>query len=250
MENTQYIALSKQTVLWKQLSMIGNNLANMNTPGFKQVDPLFDSYLAVTKSEDKPLGERIAYVHDFGIVRDFNNGELSATGNPLDMAIHGDAFFALDHERFGEVYSRNGRFQLNKDGMMVTADGHAVMGENNQPVFIAPNEKDVSVARDGTISTENGVVGRLKVVRFQDNQKLREYYGGLFGTDVEANPPVPNNVAAIEQGYVEQSNVKPVMEITKMIDVQRSYEGVQRLIESENTRRQKAMDAFARKGNR
>ncbi len=249
MDNTQYIALSRQTVLWKQLSMVGNNLANMNTDGYKKVDPLFSTYMARTPTQESPFGEKLSYVQDFGIVRDFQNGSFEATGNSLDMAIHGDGFFVIDDEKLGQVYTRSGHFTLDANGMLVNSQGQPVMSTEDEPMFIAPNEKEITLAKDGTISTENGEVGQIKLVRFRDNQMMREYHSGLFGTDLEKNPEINEVYATVEQGYIESSNVNAVQEITNMINVQRSYEAVQQIIEAEAERQTKAMNAFYKKGN-
>ncbi len=249
MDNTQYIALSRQTTLWNQLSVVGNNLANMNTAAYKKVDPLFSTYMAKTPSPEQPFGQTISYVQDFGIARDFENGSFEATGNSLDMAIYGDGFFVIDDENLGEVYSRSGHFKLDSNGMIVNSNGQPLMSVTDEPMFIAPNEKNISMTKDGVISTENGVVGQVKLVRFKDNQMMREYYGGLYGTDLEKNPPLDEVFATIEQGYIENSNVNAVEEITSMINVQRSYEAVQQMIEGESDRREKAMATFVKKGN-
>ncbi len=249
MDNTEYVALSRQTVLWKQLSTVGNNLANMNTTGFKKVDPLFSTYMSRIPSAEQPFGEKIAYVQDFGIVRDFENGSFEATGNPLDMAIKGDGFFVIDDEKLGQVYTRSGHFQLDANGMVVNSQGQPLLSTSEEPIFIAPNEKDITLSRDGTLSTENGEIAQIKLVRFRDNQMMREFHSGLYGTDMEKNPPVEEVFATIEQGYIESSNVNAVQEITSMINVQRSYEAMQQMIEAESDRRLKAMNAFYKKGN-
>ena len=96
MENTLYIALARQTGLWNQLDMVANNLANMNTVGYKSLQPHFTEYLSKSKTDEKLLDDRLSFVHDFGIVRDFTPGALSSTGNPLDLAIHGDGYFVVE----------------------------------------------------------------------------------------------------------------------------------------------------------
>lgn len=245
MENTLYIALARQTGLWNQLDMVANNLANMNTVGYKSLQPHFTEYLSKSKTDEKLLDDRLSFVHDFGIVRDFTPGALSSTGNPLDLAIHGDGYFVVETPD-GIRYTRNGQFKLNPDGMVVTADGYPVMDDSNRPIVIAPQETQINVARDGSLSTENGNVATFQVVEFQDTQKLRATHSGLFET-LEGNPMTAVR-PELEQGMLEKSNVNAVMEMTQMIKLQRAYENVQKMIDTEHTRRQNAIQAFARAG--
>ena len=247
MENTLYIALSRQTSLWNQLDMTANNLANVNTAGYKNVSPHFTEYVSKSKNDERLLDDKLSFVHDMGIMRDFTEGVLSATGNPLDVAIHGDGFFVLDTAE-GVRYTRNGQFKLNPEGMLTDAAGNAVLDNTENPVFFAPTETQINIASDGTISTENGVVATLRVVRFADNQKLRETHGGMY-VSLPGNP-VENIRPSLEQGMVEQSNVKAVVEMTNMIQLQRSYENVQKMIDAEFTRRQAALREYSRAGGK
>ena len=247
MENTLYISLSRQTSLWNQLDMTANNLANVNTAGYKSVAPHFTEYLSKSKNDEHLLDDRLSFVHDMGIVRNFSEGVLSATGNPLDVAIHDDGFFVLDTPQ-GERYTRDGRFKLNTDGMLTDARGNAVLDTNSNPIFFAPSETQINIASDGTVSTENGVVATIRVVRFADNQKLRATFGGMYESlpDNEMQDVLPS----LEQGMVEQSNVQAVVEMTNMIQLQRSYENVQKMIDAEFTRRQTVMREYARAGGK
>ncbi len=245
MKNTLYIALSRQTSLWNQLDMVSNNLANMNTTGYKGVQAHFTEHLSKSKTDEKLLDDRLSFVHDFGIVRDFTEGAFSSTGNPLDVAIHGEGYFVIDAPH-GIQYSRNGQFKLNPDGMLVNADGYAVLDTNDNPIFIAPRETQINITRDGTISTENGVVATIQVVEFDDRQRLRSSYGTLFG-NAEGNGVKPVT-PQLEQGMIEKSNVNAVVEMTRMIKLQRAYENVQMMIDTEHSRRQNAIQAYARAG--
>ena len=122
MKNTLYIALSRQTSLWNQLDMVSNNLANVNTAGYKGVQAHFTEHLSRSKTDEKLIDDRLSFTHDFGIVRDFTEGAFSSTGNPLDVAIHGDGYFVIETPQ-GIQYSRNGQFKLNSDGMIVNSNG-------------------------------------------------------------------------------------------------------------------------------
>ncbi|OPZ77157.1 MAG: Flagellar basal-body rod protein FlgF [Alphaproteobacteria bacterium ADurb.Bin438] len=244
MENTLYVALSRQTALWRNLETSANNMANMNTPAYKAMEPHFTQYFTKTSNDERLLKDKLTYTHDFGIVRDLSDGALQKTGNDLDFGINGDGYFVLDTVD-GERYTRNGHFKLNNEGMIVTEDGNPLLGQDGKPFFIAPDEAKITLFKDGTLSTENGPIGKVKLVAFDDRLKLKETYSGMYKT-VEGNEPKETVETALEQGMLEQSNVKPVVEMTKVIALHRAYEATNKLIDAENQRRDKMMDTFAR----
>jgi flagellar basal-body rod protein FlgF len=242
MENTSYIALSRQAALWRQMETISNNLANMNTPAFKGEHTMFTEYLQKVRSPDRPFGDKVAFVRDVSTYRDMKEGALTQTENPLDVALKGDGFMVVDTPS-GPRYTRNGHFRLDEAGQVVTADGHAVLASNDQPIFIAPNEKNISISKDGTVSTETGRVGKIRVVRFENAQDLRKTAGGLYES---ASQPQDVDRPEVVQGMAEESNIQPVVEVTSMIQVQRSYDAVQRMIDNEHERQRKAIDVLGR----
>lgn len=140
MDNTKYIALSRQMALWKQMDIVSNNMANMNTSGYKQDDAIFASYLTQTKNAEGFGRVPVYFTQDFGMYKDFKEGAIVHTGNTFDLALQGDAFFAIETPE-GERYTRKGQFQLDADGQLVTSEGYAVMSENNEPFFIAPRAR-------------------------------------------------------------------------------------------------------------
>ncbi|MEO5373328.1 MAG: flagellar basal-body rod protein FlgF [Alphaproteobacteria bacterium] len=242
MDNTAYIGLSRQTALWRQLDMVSNNIANANTPAFKNQQPMFVEYLVKTQNNERPFDDKLSFVQDLGTFRDTRDGPMTSTGNPLDLALNGPGYLVVDTDA-GPMYTRGGHLRLNEAGQMVTADGQPILSSNDQPFFFAPNETQISVARDGTVTTENGQIGKLRVVRFEDEQQLRQVSGGLYMTEQR-----PEEVARpdVLQGMLEESNVKPVVEMTRMIQLQRSYESSSRLVEQESDRRRKVIDALSR----
>jgi len=242
MENTAYIALSRQTALWRQMDVVANNIANMNTPAYKGEHMLFAEYLARSRSADSAFPDSLSYTTDFGTYRDVDRGPMEATANPLDVAINGEGYFEIETD-FGRYYTRNGRFMLDNDGMIVTTQGHPVLTTEGTPVFIAPNEKEISIARDGSMSTETGPVGRLRVVNFEDEQAMRRVQAGLY--DAQDQEPQDVDGVTLEQGTIEGSNVQPVVEMTRLIDVHRAYEAIQKLIESEGERQRTAIKTLS-----
>ena len=241
MEATSYVALSRQTGLRRQLDIVANNLANMNTSGFKGEKIMFTEYLNKSEGGGRPVFQKISYVRDIATVRDFSKGPLESTGNPLDFGVAGDGFFTIRTD-LGDRYTRNGRFQLDQGGQLVNQLGFPVLSEGGEPVFFAPGDSNITVSEDGTISTTNGALGKLALVIFNNPQNLRPGAGGLFSLDTSAGDETLENIIQqvekpeIKQGMLEGSNIIPIIEMSKMINVHRTYDSVKSLIEREDDR--------------
>jgi len=240
MENTSYIALSRQNALWRQMEVIANNMANANTPAYKGEQMMFREYLVDTRSSTRATGTKLSFVQDMGLLRDTREGPLTKTDNPLDVAIHGDGYFQIETQA-GMRYTRNGHFRLDQSGMLVNSQGFAVMDKNDNPIIFAPNETRIEIAGDGTVSTENGVVASLKVVRFANQQNLRKAGDSLYET---TDQPEVVERPQVVQGMMEESNVQPVVEITKMTELLRQYQAAQQMIEKEHERTMKAIETL------
>ena len=244
MDNTSYIALSRQMALWKQMNIVSNNVANMNTAGYKQDNALFTSYINQTPDAAGVGAAPQFFTMDFGDFQDFGEGAFKNTGNTFDLAIKGDGFFCVE-TRDGEKYTRKGQFTLNEDGALTTTDGDFVMSENNTPLFFAPGETEITISESGDVITENGVIGRLKIAQFADNQKLLKPSGVLFDNR-EGNAVVfGSGNYRIAQGMVEASNVNAVAEMTNLVKIQRSYDYVQQMIDEEHDRLSNTISTFA-----
>lgn len=244
MDNTSYIALSRQMALWKQMNIVSNNVANMNTAGYKQDNALFTSYINQTPAAAGVGAAPQFFTMDFGDFQDFGEGAFKNTGNTFDLAIKGDGFFCVE-TRDGEKYTRKGQFTLNEDGALTTTDGDFVMSENNTPLFFAPGETEITISESGDVITENGVIGRLKIAQFADNQKLLKTSGVLFDNR-EGNAVVfGSGNYRIAQGMVEASNVNAVAEMTNLVKIQRSYDYVQQMIDEEHDRLSNTISTFA-----
>jgi flagellar basal-body rod protein FlgF len=244
MDNTSYVALSRQTTLWNQLEVVANNLANVNTTAYRGKEMMFTEYLSKTLNDDSVFREQVNFVQDYGMAENLTPGALQDTGNPMDLALEGNGYFVVEGAQ-GQMYTRAGRFMLDVDGKVVNSSGQALLTRDGNPIFIAPNESEFTVARDGTVSTENGVLGRLQVVSFDDQQALVNVGDNMYDSlpDQTANP-VENPM--VVQGMIEQSNVNGVVEITKLIDLQRSYGHANQMIEAENQRISKTVQVWAK----
>lgn len=237
MENTGYIALSRQSVLRRKMDIIANNLANMTTPAFKGEDMMFVEHLKKTGNND-----RVSLVQDLALLRNLNAGPMSKTDNPLDLAINGDGYFAVETPD-GERYTRNGTFQLNQDGQIVTTQGDLVLGIDGNAITIPPNEPHISVARDGSISAGETLIGRIQIVGFENEQELEKLSNSMYARGNQE--PQAAEGSEIAQGMIEGSNVQGIVEMTKMITTVRSYASTSKLVDQEHERQRRAIQVLA-----
>jgi flagellar basal body rod protein FlgG len=156
MQNALLVGLSRQVALAREMDVIANNLANMNTSGFKADGAVFEEFVSPTARADNFLAadRRISFVHDHATWMDLSQGPLERTGNPLDVAINGKGYLAVQTPR-GERYTRNGALQINNSGELVTAEGFQVMGESG-PITFQPKDRNITISQDGTISGARG----------------------------------------------------------------------------------------------
>ncbi|HUN51691.1 MAG TPA: flagellar basal-body rod protein FlgF [Candidatus Sulfotelmatobacter sp.] len=237
MENSVYIGLSQQTAMRRQLDVIANNLANMNTTAFKSEKVLFREFLMQPQH-----GEPMSFVEDYGVLRDTQEGKLETTSNPLDVAINGRGYLAVSTPA-GTRYTRNGHLKMNSSGLLTTSEGYAVLDDRSQPITLNSGNGQPTIALDGTISDNSGRVDRLNLVQFQNEQALQQTGSGLYATD---QTPTPASNSTLQQGMIESSNVEPITEMTKMIELQRSYEAAQSLIQADNDRQTKSIESLAK----
>ena len=228
MENTLLIGLSRQMTLERQMDVVANNVANVNTSGYKADKSLFEEYLKSGAHEDNFVGRdrRVSYVQDRGTFNDFSQGPTEQTKNPLDVAIDGGGFLVVQTPA-GERYTRDGGLQINNQGQLVTAAGNPVLGTSG-PIVFQPTDHDVNIAADGNITVLEGinridsVRGKLRLVSFADAQKLLKEGSNLYsaGTGAAAQP---DTASKVRQGFIEKSNVNSVAEMSRMIEVTRAY---------------------------
>ncbi|MEE2746447.1 MAG: flagellar hook-basal body complex protein, partial [Pseudomonadota bacterium] len=202
---------------------------------------MFVEHLVRSKGGHSLRAQRLTYTRDVAQYQNMQEGPIKTTGNPLDIAIPGEGYFVVNAAD-GERYTRNGHFSLDGDGQLVTRNNQPLLSDAGTPFFFNPDDKNITFAADGTISTSNGEVGKLRVVKFDKPQNLQKEEAGLYSTDEQ---PVAMDKPGIIQGALESSNVKPMLEITKMINVQRAYDSVRTFIDKEDARQRKMIQELA-----
>lgn len=240
MDNSLLVSLSQQLASFRSMDVIANNLANASTPGFKRESARFEEYISqVRPAEDQTGMQSVSFVKDAGIFRDLSQGELSHTGARLDVALNGNGYFMVQTPA-GMRYTRDGHFSLDANGQLVTSEGFPVQGDGG-PITITPDDGDINIGTDGTVSSVlNGnanQIGKLQVVDFADDTALTKEGSNLYSTTQLANPAT----ASVQQGMLEGSNVQPVIEITRMIDVTRAYQMTATLSSSQEDLLRKAI---------
>ena len=243
MENAQLITLSRQAALRNQLDVVANNMANINTTGYKSQRLLFEEFVmpVAEATEFQTPDEDLSYVQDYATSFNFLPGSIRTTGNDLDLAIEGQGWFALQTADGGEAYTRNGAFHLDVNGTMVDASGRPVLTDGGPITFTAEDGK-IDISRDGTIVSELGIRGRMRLVDFENPQQLTQIGDNLYTSD----EPLPIANVKVIQGAIEQSNVEGIVEVTRLIEINRAYSSVTKLMSDTDELRRKAIDTLGR----
>jgi flagellar basal-body rod protein FlgF len=247
MQNALLVGLSRQVALARELDVVANNIANINTTGYKADGSLFEEFLASAARSD-PSSGRVSFVQDRGTWHDLSAGPIEKTGNPLNVAIDGNAFLVVQTQA-GERYTRNGALQLNGNGELVTSDGNIVLGTAG-PIVFQPTDQQIQISADGTISVREGTTntdslrGALRLVSFDNPQQLRKGANSTF-TAVGGAQPKPSTTARVIQGSIEKSNVRSMVEMSRMIEITRSYTDVANLLKLQSDLSQSAIDKLA-----
>lgn len=243
MDNATYVGLSRQMVLRRELDIIANNIANADTNGFK-VESL------MTKTDPKApamtLGgpRPVKFVAADGVARDFGQGALRRTEAPLDLAIEGQGFFRVTTPG-GERYTRDGHFRTDDRGRLVTQAGAPVMDEGGSEITLEPDKGQVSIAADGTVTQGRDRMGKVGVVQFASLATLEKTGDNLL-QNTSNQQPVPAADARVRQGMLEGSNVQPIQEITRMIEVSRAYEQMTKMMDSNADLSRRAVERMGR----
>ncbi|MBO6893300.1 MAG: flagellar basal-body rod protein FlgF [Roseibium sp.] len=243
MENAQLVALSRQSILRNHLDVIANNMANINTSGFKSQNLHFTEYvMPVADSGAFEQQDRgVSYVDMFTTRTNFDHGSINTTGNEFDLALNSEGFFAVQLPDGTEAYTRNGSFRTDAQGQLITTEGIPVMTEGG-PITFSVEDGIVEIAADGTIASDLGIRGKIKVVDFEDVRTLEKIGETMFKGD----DPLPAAEVRMVQGALENSNVYGVTEVTRLIEVTRAYDATSKVVKDLDELRQQAISTLGK----
>lgn len=241
MDNAVYIALSKKTALSRHMQIIANNVANVNTVGFKGDRVIYNEHRMMGGSKRNKL----SYANDIATVRSTELGNTKITNRQLDLAINGSGYFIIDAP-FGVAYTRTGNFIININGFLSTSQGYPVLAPNLQPIFFLPEDSSITVRSNGLLSVGTEDRGQIAIVQFENEQLLKKVGDSLYRTE-QAYFPATN--FEIVQGGLELSNVNAVKQMTTMMEINRATASTSNLINTMNELQLNAIRTLARKSN-
>lgn len=238
MDNAIYATLTRQAGLMREMRVVANNIANANTTGFRREGVVFAEHLSALDGQ----GDTLSMADARGRLIDLKQGVLNQTNGTYDMAIEGDGFFLLEAPD-GNRLSRAGAFLPSPEGELMNADGHRLLDEGQAAIIVPAGASQIAIGADGTLSA-NGIAFAKVGVFAAPNEAALTHQGGTGFTLTDDPEPIED--ARIRQGFLEDSNVDPVFEITRMIEVQRAYELGQSFLDREDQRIRSAITAMTR----
>ena len=240
MDNASAVTLSRGRSLFRELDTVANNIANAGTTGYRAERVLFTEFVR----DLGPQEDSVSLAHSGARFIDLSQGTLVQSGSPLDVAIEGNGFFQVEG---GDTpfLTRNGAFTLSPDGELVTSSGRRVFDESGGPIAVPQGTGPITIAGDGTISADGNQIARLGIVDVAPDS-LERRGDNLF--EAVGESPVPSEAGRVVQGFLENSNVNPISEIARLIEVQRAYETIQRLDQDNDQRLERLMSAINQNG--
>jgi flagellar basal-body rod protein FlgF len=245
MDITTALAASRLIAQQRAMDITANNIANANTPGYRTERVQFSDFIdPQTGAKAAPGVKTISYTQDRATYRESEPGSITHTGNPYDLALTGDGYFTVNTKN-GPRLTRDGRFGPMPDGTLADASGNPVLDTTGKPIQIPPTDTQVTIASDGSVTTESGPLAKIGVVQ-ADPMKLQ----AEGATHFVANTPTTQVASpGIVQGAVEESNVQPVLEVTRMMDNERQFQFVTQLVQAEGDRQQTTIDKLLPAGS-
>ena len=223
MQDSLYVALSSQVALERRLNTIADNVANSTTVGYRATGVKFEDVVSGTGSR------AVSFVSSGSTYLSPASGSMLETGNPLDFAIQGDAWFAVATPA-GTVMTRDGRFTLANSGALVTVEGHPVLDAGGAPIQLDPNDGPPKAGADGSLTQDGRLVGAIGRFAFDPGIDFQRYGNSGVLNRNRLEPQVDTQDVGVSQGFVEQSNVNPMLEMMHLIQVQRTFENMSALI--------------------
>lgn len=246
MSGGMYLAAAGALVQQMRLAMLSNNVANINTSGYKAERSVFrlpEASAATDAAQSASSGQQLSpFAPPFTTMVDFSQGAIRQTGNPLDVAIDGDGFLSVQTPD-GVYYTRQGSFTRNADGVLTAPDGHPVLGEGG-PIIL--EEGAVEIDEAGAVYLNGDEVGRLQVTAFDDTDSLQKVGAGRFALHPDALPGHRPDNTFLRQGHIEMANVNPIQAMTEMIETSRAFEAYQKVIHSVDEATSKSINDVGR----
>ena len=252
MQNALLVGLSRQMSLSHELDVIANNIANTDTTGFKADNAAFTEFLMPgARDNEFATGKdrRVSFVEDRATWIDFSPGAMQRTGNPLDVAIDGKGYFVVQTAR-GQRYTRNGALSINSAGQLVTSTGDQVLGTSG-PITFQGADRDVIISVTGVVSARDGAGtqstqrGVLQIVNFDKPQQLQKDGASTFMAPAGVNSSPAPQGTRVMQGTIEKSNVRPIVEMARMMEITRSYSDIAAILQQQGDLRRNSLQQLA-----
>jgi len=252
MENALLIGLSRQMALSRELDIVANDIANIDTIGFKADNASFSQYLMPGARDGQFPGkdQRVSFVEDRASWIDFSPGALERTGNPLDVAVDGKGYFVVQTPAGQQRYTRNGSFAINSTGQLVDSDGNQVQGTSG-PIIFQVTDQDVTISPNGIVTARDGTGavsaqrGQLQLVDFNQPQSLQKAGASTFTAPPALTPNPAPPATRVVQGALEKSNVQPIVEMARMIEITRNYSDIAAILQQEGDMRRNSLQQLS-----
>ncbi|MCU0953078.1 MAG: flagellar basal-body rod protein FlgF [Hyphomicrobium sp.] len=223
MQSNLYVSLSGQLSLLKRLETVANNVANLSTPGYRAERISFEEALS------KSAAQNTSFVSEGRTHISTAAGPMEKTGNPLDIAVNGDAWFGINTPG-GTAYTRDGRMSLSTTGELLSVQGFTFVDAGGSPLQIDANGPPPTIGRDGSIVQGERTLGRIGLFTIRPDAALKRSPNGSVTSNRPAEPALDFNSVSVAQGFIERSNSNPVMEMTRLISIQRTFDAITNVV--------------------
>ncbi|MEQ8824473.1 MAG: flagellar basal-body rod protein FlgF [Filomicrobium sp.] len=237
METGIYVALSGQIAAQRRLETIAHNVANASTPGFRAEEVSFTSL--VSQTSDGP----VAFSSMGESYLSLQTGPIVQTNNPLDVAVSGDAYLALQTPE-GLIYTRDGRLKVTPNGELQSITGYPVADRAGATILLNARGGTVQIDKNGTITQDNIVRGAIGLYTIEEGAKLERRDNSGFASEIPGNPVTDFSKMSLRQGFIEQSNVNSMMELSRLIQISRSFDAVANAVDQSERSLKEAIRAL------
>jgi flagellar basal-body rod protein FlgF len=242
MDNALMIGMQTQMVLQRRMEAVANNIANVATSGFKADNFAFEADSGDARDYGKVPD--IRFVREAGLIRDMSTGPIANTGNPLDVAIDGEGFFSVQGQDGETLYTRAGAFTLSADGQLKTTAGQAVLSESGAPLVFDTRDGQPVIDKTGTVSIAGIEAGKIGVFKFDSPEGLEKVGDNAYSAAGQTATPTTDS--RVIQGALEGSNVRAVVELTRLIEISRAYESAGRMVSTDDDLRKTTIEKLGR----